>query len=103
MKTIIQILTLLLIISFTACRTKNKTTLKLQEQSKESFFKNSLLSSKQKDSLVKEFNSKNAEKKEKTKTITKKIVMIGRMLIGYRKKKKKGLRKSNKSPNIIIE
>ena len=64
MKTIIQILTLLLIISFTACRTKNKTTLKLQEQSKESFFKNSLLSSKQKDSLVKEFNSKNAEKKE---------------------------------------
>ena len=64
MKTTIQILTLLLLISFTSCRTKNKTVLKQQEQNKESFFKNSLLSSKQKDSLVKEFNSKNAEKKE---------------------------------------
>ena len=64
MKTIIQILTLLLLISFTACRTKNKTTLKQQEQSKEFLKKDSLLNSKQKDSLVKEFNSKNAEKKE---------------------------------------
>ena len=47
-----------------AGRTKNKTVLKQQEQSKEFLKKDSLLNSKQKDSLVKEFNSKNAEKKE---------------------------------------
>ena len=64
MKTTIQILILLLLISFTACRAKNKTVLKQQEQNKEFLKKDSLLNSKQKDSLVKEFNSKNAEKKE---------------------------------------
>lgn len=64
MKTTIQILTLLLLISFTACRTKTKTVLKQQEQNKEFLKKDSFLNSKQKDSLVKEFNSKNAEKKE---------------------------------------
>ena len=62
MKTVIQILTLLLLVSFTACRTKTKTVLKQQEQNKEFLKKDSLLNSKQKDSLVKEFNSKNAEK-----------------------------------------
>lgn len=64
MKTTIQILTLLLLISFSSCRTKNKEVLKQQEQQKEFIKKDSLLNIKQRDSLVNETNSKSQEKKE---------------------------------------